>query len=188
MDLLAQIIELDKALLLGINHFSGRVWLDQAMLLLSAKWVWIPLYAFVFWRLYSQLSTSQLLYAVIAFVALLVITDQGSVQFFKEVFHRYRPCHNPSLKDEIELISGKCGGTYGFVSSHASNVFGFSYLTFSILKTNTKWWGLVFVWAFLVSVSRIYLSVHYPSDVLCGAIYGLTVGFLMSKVVERIVN
>lgn len=174
--------------MLGINRLSGLVWLDQTMILLSAKWVWIPLYAFVLWRLYEQLSINQLLYTVIGFVVLLVLTDQGSVELFKEIIQRYRPCHDPSLQRHIVLVSGKCGGAYGFISSHASNVFGFSYLTFSVLRSRQKWWALLFVWAFLVSLSRVYLGVHYPLDVFFGGVYGTFAGYLMSKILKRIID
>ena len=116
---------------------------------------------------------------VIGVLILIAITDQISSNILKDLFHRLRPCI--VLPDAITPIG--CTGTYSFPSNHAFNNFAaatFIYRFFPKLK-----WAL-FVTAVLISVSRIYLGLHYPSDVLGGAILGSVLGFYFASFVQWI--
>jgi len=111
---------------------------------------------------------------------LILIADQSSVQLFKNVFKRLRPCHNPLISDLVHTLHGKCGGQFGFVSSHATNCFSLAVFTGLLLRSRYKYMlYLMLFWAALVSYSRVYVGVHYPGDILGGAILGSIVAIFV---------
>lgn len=181
--------KLDQDLFLILNAIHSPWW-DKFMVLVSAKLTWVPLYAFILVLLGIKYRRTLLL--IIPIVILLVTaSDQLSVHAFKEVFQRLRPCHEPALAGLVHTVNDKCGGMYGFVSSHAANSFAVAVFSLGLLKK--KWFTvLILFWAALVSYSRIYLGVHYPGDIIGGAILGilLAYGFLtMFRLLdERVVN
>jgi undecaprenyl-diphosphatase len=132
----------------------------------------------VFYLTYLKFGNK--VFILLLFFGLLIfLGDRSSVELFKNVFERLRPSHNPMLKGLVHLVDGK-GGQYGFVSSHATNCFAFA--TFSIFLLRSKFklmLPLLLFWAVLVSYSRIYVGVHYPADLLGGAILGTVVGFFV---------
>ena len=176
-----QIIQLDKDLFLFFNQFHSPFF-DSLMWWISDKYIWIPLYAFLLFLVFYYKRKQGIV--ILFFIALLVtLTDQTSVQWFKEVFERLRPCHDAELTGLVHTVNNKCGGKFGFVSSHASNTFGIAVFLTLLLKSHIRWigWPLI-IWASVVSYSRIYLGVHFPADIAGGALLGtfwaLTIYFL----------
>ncbi len=170
------LINIDHKLLLLINGWHSPFW-DQVMWLASSKLFWVPLYLFILGWLVK--TYKRRFWVLLFFIILLVVlTDQTSVQLFKKVFLRPRPCHNETLAPLVHLVKGHCGGMYGFVSSHASNMFGVATFSALLLRNRTYTW-LIYLWAAWVGYSRIYLGVHYPSDVVGGAILGTFLGWLV---------
>lgn len=178
------ITDIDKALFVFLNSLNTP-FLDEVMSVISMKAVWIPLYMFIIWMLYRQ--QGKRIWIIILFAILLVaITDQVSV-LMKSTVCRLRPCHEPSLAGIVHIVKGRCGGMYGFVSSHAANSFGIAAFTAPVLKKRWYTW-MIFVWAAVVSYSRIYLGVHYPGDVAGGMVLGLLSGSLVAWVAIRTIK
>jgi undecaprenyl-diphosphatase len=166
---------IDTNIFIFLNGINSPFW-DKIMWWISGTKSWIPMYAvIVAVIIYKQRWKSII---TIIFIALVVtLADQISVQAFKEVFQRLRPCHNPALQDIVHIVNNKCGGQFGFVSSHAANTFAVAFFLSRLFK-NTYFSWFIFIWAAVVSYSRVYLGVHYPFDILGGAGLGAFIGIL----------
>ena len=112
------LLALDKKYFLLINQ-SGIDFLDPIMLFITHKFSWIPFYAFLIYLIFKQ-KRKEGLWILLSIALLITMADQGSVQLFKNVFERLRPCH---VIEQVRLVTERCGGQFGFVSSHASNAF-----------------------------------------------------------------
>ena len=175
--------KIDQELFLYLNSIHSE-FMDQFMWFVSGKIEWIPLYlVLIYFIIKNYKKLSWIIFIGIALSILLA--DQFSVKLFKEVFERYRPCHNFDIGSMVHIVNQKCGGKFGFVSSHAANSFATAVFVGTFLKPYYRLvLPLVMIWASLVSYSRIYLGVHYPSDVIGGAV----LGSLLALIVARFVN
>lgn len=125
-----------------------------------------------------------MIYFIIAVIVLIFLSDKISVYWFKEVFMRYRPCHNNDIAHLIHLVDG-CGGKYGFVSSHAANTFALAtFMGIFLRKHFSKMLIWMLIWAAVVSYSRIYLGVHYPSDIAIGGLLGILIGYSVAFILK----
>ena len=164
---------LDQQLLLFLNSIHSPFF-DQVMHAISGKLIWVPLYLAIVIYLGVKYKRKFLIILLFIIVAA-TLTDQISV-IIKNAVHRLRPCHEPALDGLVHLFKGQCGGLYSFVSSHAANSFDVALL--SLLFIKKRWFSIsILLWASVVCYSRIYLGVHYPGDVICGAIQGALIGW-----------
>jgi len=167
--------QIDQQLFLFLNGIHSPFW-DTIMYWISYKFTWIPLYLVtLLYFIYKQKAKA--IITIVLTIAVITLADQVSVHLFKNVFLRYRPCHNFELQNLVHLVHEHCGGQYGFVSSHAANAFGFAIFSALIIQKKNISLLLIF-WAILVSYSRIYLGVHYPADIVGGAVLGIVSAIL----------
>jgi undecaprenyl-diphosphatase len=168
--------EWDKKVFKLINESHTNT-CDVIMQFLSNKYVWIPLYVYLIWKIY-KLNSAKFKTALFYLILSIVWADQISSSFFKPFFKRLRPSHVSEFQEWIHLPDGP-GGLYGFCSSHAANSFAIAAGMYLLTK-NKKMGYVLILWASSIAYSRIYLGVHYPLDVIVGAGVGI-LGAVMLK-------
>ena len=178
------LIEIDEQLFLILNRMHDS-WMDPVMWLFSKTEASIPLYAFLLFHIHKVYKEKT--WGILLSVGLLILmTDQFTSGLMKPFFERLRPSHEPSLEGMVHLVNGYSGGSYGFASSHAANTFGIAMFLNCIIKKEKPWISWLFLWAAFVSYTRIYLGVHYPGDILVGALIGVLFGWLVFVLYFRI--
>jgi len=178
--------ELDQQVFLFLNGLHTDS-LDFLMWWFSDKLIWIPLYLFFFYLLLRKYGWESV--AILLSLAILIALSDQVSGFIKDAVARYRPSHNPEILDQVRTLNGYLGGSFGFVSSHAANSFALAYFLSKFLKSNyTFFTPLLFTWAFVVSYSRIYLGVHYPGDILGGALLGIALAWFVVNIYQRIIR
>ncbi len=179
------LIDLDKKLLLFLNGINNP-YLDPIMFYATKTFIWLPLYLFLIFLIFKNYKQNGWFILLGAAVTIL-LADQITYSIMKPFFARLRPSHEPSLEGLVHIVNGYKGGLYGFASSHAANTFGAALLVWQALK---KFYsvGWVFLWAAFITYTRIYLGVHYPGDIIVGAVIGLGCGWVGFSLSEWLIN
>jgi len=177
-------IEFDQKIFLILNSLHSPFF-DTVMRILSMRTVWIPLYLAIIWMITRKYGRSSWIPLLI--IPVLVLIDDRGSSILKNLTERPRPCKEPALAGMVHTVMGYCPGMYGFVSGHAANSFGVAAYSASLLGRKWFTWS-IFIWAALVSYSRIYLGVHYPGDVLGGAMLGLLAGTGLAWGAQRLIK
>lgn len=164
------ILPLERSLFFLLNGSDSAFW-DNLMRTISSTKVWIPLYLFVLFLVFYKTSLKSAALVTIFFILMVVCCDQLSSGLMKPFFERPRPGHHPDFKDLVDVVNGYRGGGYSFISGHATNACGFAVLLALIFRQ--RWvWLVALIWAVAISYSRIYLGMHFVSDVVVGMIAG----------------
>lgn len=169
--------ECDDALFVMLNGSDSLYW-DGFMWVVTKTQTWIPLMLMVLYVVVKNGTLRRLLLIVACLALTVLLADRLSSGLIKPLVQRWRPTHSATFVDSLDTVFGYTGGRFGFVSSHAANTFSVA-LFLSLLFRYRPLSLLLFLWAAVASYSRVYLGVHYPGDILCGALLGLLVGGLV---------
>lgn len=159
---------------------SDSAFLDRFMWLYTGKEVWLPLAILIIGVLVYKKNWRESLLIILAIALVVLLCDQFASHVCKPLFTRFRPTHHPDFMEQAKTVFNYRGGLYGFISSHAANAFGFATLMALIMKN--RWFGwTLFLWATLTAYTRIYLGVHFISDVVPGMVVGTLFGYVVYR-------
>ena len=178
--MLEQELQYERGLFLFLNGLHSPFW-DNVMYVYSYMFTWIPFYLCFFFVFSHKKNWKEIVIAFVAVGLIVLFCDYLSSGFAKPFFHRFRPTHHPDFKDIVHTVFNYRGGRYGFFSGHAANSFGFATLI-TFMFRNKILAVTMFIFAIITSYSRIYLGVHFISDIVVGMIVGILVGFLVYKI------
>ena len=175
--MLEKILEVERGVFLFLNGCHHPFW-DSFMWLYSGQIAWIPLVLFFLILLFYKNDWKEALLIVCSIALIITLCDQFTSGICKPYFMRFRPTHHPDFMDYVKTVNDYRGGKYGFISSHAANAFGFA--MFSLLLFRYRWYSIfILLWATIMAYSRIYLGVHFISDIVPGILTGMFFGFLV---------
>ncbi|MFN3753390.1 phosphatase PAP2 family protein [Flavobacterium sp.] len=181
--MLEKIIQLDKELLVYLNGLGSERF-DGLWLIITKQVYWAPIFLFIFYLLQKKIGWKNFGYYVLFTAVMILICDQ-TVNLFKYNFERMRPCNDEEIKGIIRLV--KTSKSFSFFSGHAANSMASTVFGFMILKRYYKHAYLLFLFPLIFAYSRIYLGLHFPSDILTGYIFGATLGFICYKLYAKFV-
>jgi undecaprenyl-diphosphatase len=179
--MIEQLVELDQKLFFAINHGLANPFFDWLMPILRNRYSWAPLYLFwiiFFPKNYGKKGMLIILFLLITFA----ITDTVSSNLIKHAVQRLRPCNDPGLKAAVRSLI-PCGTGFSFPSSHAASHFSLAVFLITIFYHKWKWILLLGTgWAGAISLAQVYVGVHYPIDILTGALLGSMVGYMTGSI------
>ena len=178
----------DAWLLTHINQDWSNSFLDTLLPYLRETLFWIPLYLFLLLFVTVNFGVKGWWW-VIAVVVCAGLSDIISSQLIKTNIMRVRPCRDATIAQQIRFFVVYCPGSSSFTSSHATSHFAQAMFFFLTLKHIIgRWAWLFFAWAFSIAYTQVYVGVHYPFDVFCGALLGCGIGFLIATLFNRTVG
>jgi len=171
--MLEKLLELDHDVFTFLNSLGSEQY-DPFWLYITQQIHWIPFFLLLFYLIYKKIGGKQTLY-LLFFVALLIAFTDQLTNVFKNGFERLRPCNNPNLEATIRKVLIR--DSFSFFSGHASNTSAVATLLYLVMKKHYKYFWLIFLWPLVFAYSRIYLGLHFPSDILFGYMMGALSGF-----------
>jgi len=175
--MLETLLTLDRELFVWLNSYGSETW-DGFWSFITRQTNWIPVFAIFFYLIFKNLGWKHSLLIIFCIAFLILITDQ-STNFFKNYFLRLRPGNDPVIGEIIRAVERRT--SYSFISGHASNSMAAAFFLFTVLRPFARYMGLIFIWPLIFAYSRIYLGLHYTSDILAGYLWGIITAWLVLR-------
>lgn len=180
--MLDTLLQYDTELLIFLNNLGSSFW-DPFWMFITNQLNWTPLFLFIIYLVYKRFGWKKGTFLILSMIALVAISDQF-VNFVKNSFMRLRPVNDPLVSEFLRIVY-KPGG-FSFMSGHATTSTFFTVFVITVLSGYGKrvFWLLTF--PILFGYSRLYLGVHYPTDVMTGFLTGTVLALLYFKTVDFI--
>lgn len=182
--MLDYILQKDRELLIFLNNLGSEQW-DGFWLFITNQFNWIPLFALILYLVFKNFGLKKGLFLML-FIALMITFSDQFTNFLRGVFERLRPINDSSISHLLrdKLIHPK---SFSFTSGHATSSMTISVFVFLLFRNiYPKYIRLIFLFPLVFAYSRIYLGVHYPTDITVGAINGTIIGFVFFKLHQLI--
>ncbi|OAV69433.1 undecaprenyl pyrophosphate phosphatase [Bacteroidales bacterium Barb6XT] len=176
--MLEKVLEYERELFFLLNG-SHTASMDHIIWLYSGKTVWLPAAFFILILLTYKVKWREWLLVLLAIALVITLCDQFASHLCKPLFMRLRPTHHPDFMEQVQTVSGYRGGQYGFISSHAANAFGFATFLTLLFRYKPLITVTLYLWATITAYTRIYLGVHFISDIVPGIASGILFGSLV---------
>ena len=171
-----QLNQLDHQFFLFLNGFHN-LFFDYLMTVFTSEAFWVPFYMIAIFVMVRKYGKKSIL--IFVSIGIMILCADQLAGIFKHSVQRLRPSHDPVLSQLTHIFYNK-GGLYSFYSAHAANAFAFASFTILLFRNKAYAW-FILPWALLVAYTRIYLGLHYPGDILCGAISGVLIAYGVYK-------
>ncbi len=174
-----QLIQLDHQWFQAINQGLSNPFFDFLMPVLRNRYTWVPLYLLIIYVLvknYGKTAWWMLLFLILCFA----VADYTSSSIIKPAVERLRPCNEFPFNEQINKLV-PCGRGYSFPSSHAANHFAIAVFLIALFRKKRNWLlPVAFIWAASICFAQVYVGVHFPVDVVAGALLGALIGYLLA--------
>lgn len=167
-----KLILLDKQLLIFLNNLGSET-ADHFWFFITNQFYLSPIFLLVFYFLWKKVGWKQLGIILIFLTLIIMVTDQ-TTNLFKYIFQRARPVNDLEIRDQLRILVDR--SSFSFFSGHASNSMATSVFLFFIFRKYYKYAFFIFLFPLIFAYSRIYLGLHFPTDILIGYLFGIISG------------
>lgn len=181
--MLEKILQWDRETLIYLNCLGIEEY-DHFWSTVTNIYTWIPLFLFFFILVFWKFPRKDAIYISLTVISLIIFILVAT-DVTKGFFERLRPNNNTEINSIIRIL--KNPSTFSFFSGHAASSFSITTVLVLFLRRRFKWVWLFYLWPLLFALSRIYVGVHYPVDIIVGALVGVCTAFAFYNLYTRVI-